>query len=147
MRGWVIGLVGTVLLVVALAIAAVVAVSSAGGGTALVDLEPGDCFELPDSLAAGAIESVQPIDCDEPHLAEVVAVGELGADGLDYPADEMLFDDVDRSCRLASPVMSDEFGLLPVASTRDLWESFDGRFVCIAVPFGGAPVTGSALGS
>lgn len=145
MRGWLIGLVVTVLIVMILAIAAVIAFTRSGGTTSLVDLERGTCVELPDSVDAGTIESVATVDCAEPHLAEVVAVGNLGTEGRDYPSDEVLFDEVDEACRVASPVTSDRYGLLPIAPTRDLWESFDGRYVCVAIPFGGEPATGSAL--
>ncbi len=143
MRGWVIGLVCTVLVVLALAIAAVVAVTSPGANTAMVDLEPGTCFELPDSVDSGTIDSVVTIDCTQPHLTEVVAVGVLGTDGGEYPDDDVLFREVDQACRAVSPVTSDAYGLLPIAPTRDLWESFDGRYLCVAIPFGGEPVRGS----
>ncbi|MEO6653805.1 MAG: septum formation family protein [Ilumatobacteraceae bacterium] len=145
MRGWAIGLVCTVLVGLALAIAAVVAVTSSGADTALVDLEAGTCFELPDSVDSGTIESVVTIDCTQPHLAEVVAVGELGTEGRDYPDDDVLFGEVDQACRAVSPVTSDVYGLLPIAPTRDLWESFDGRYLCVAIPFGGEPTGGSIL--
>ncbi|MEO6652213.1 MAG: septum formation family protein [Ilumatobacteraceae bacterium] len=129
----------------AVAIAAFVAITGSGTGTPVVDLEPGMCFELPESVDSGTVESVDTIDCAEPHLAEVVAVGALGTNDREYPDDQVLFGDVDRACRAASPVTSDAYGLLPIAPTRDVWESFDGRYVCVAIPFGGEPVTGSAL--
>ena len=90
------------------------------------------------------LDSVDTVDCDTPHLAEVVFAGSLNDGDEPYPPDDELFATVERLCRAADVVQSDAFGLLPIAPTPALWESFDGRFLCVAVPFGGEPVTGSA---
>ena len=146
MRGWMVGLIAAVLVVLAAAVAIVAALTAGDGGTAIVDLEAGDCFDLPDDVAdADELRMVDVIDCATPHLAEVVSVGALNTDGSPYPADDELFDLVEAACRGAGVVESDAFGLLPSAPTPDLWDSFDGRFVCVAIPFGGAPVTGSIV--
>ncbi len=145
MRAWMVGLATAVVIVLGLAIAAIVAVTASGGTTALVDLEPGTCFDLPESVDVGSIEEVTTIDCDEPHEAEVVDVGQLGSDGRDYPPDDELFAEVDERCRPVELVDSDRFGLLPIAPTETLWQSFDGRYLCVAIPFGGGSVAGSAL--
>jgi hypothetical protein len=142
MRGWVFGVIAAVAFVVVIGVGVIVAITS-GDDTAIVDLEVGDCFDLPDEAAGGEIRSVPLVDCAQPHLAEVVATGELNADDDPYPDDEELFARVDEACRAAEVVESDAFGLLPIAPTRELWESFDGRFLCVAIPFGGDPVTGS----
>lgn len=138
---------------VAIAIALIVVVVS-NTSTSLLDLRVGDCFDLPvaGSEAARAddveiVETVEVIGCDEPHEAEVVAVGELNPDGdLAYPSDDELFAAVDPRCAAAS-VPLDRFGIVPIAPTERSWESFDGRFLCLAIPFGGEPVTGSIVGS
>ncbi len=145
MRGWVIGLAAVVILALGVAVAMVVAVTVSDSSTALVDLEPGMCLELPESAEPDSIEEVTTIECLEPHRAEVVAVGELGSDGRGYPADDDLFAEVQQRCRLTELVEPERYGLLPIAPTERLWESFDGRYVCIAIPFGGGAVTGSAL--
>jgi hypothetical protein len=146
MRGWIVGLIGAALLVVAVGVAIVAAVISSGDGTSIVDLEVGDCFDLPDDAAeVDQLRAVDVVDCATPHLAEVVSDGVLDTDDAPYPADDELFDMVERACRSASVVESEEFGLLPVAPTPELWESFDGRFLCVAIPFGGAPVVGSIV--
>lgn len=146
MRGWMVGLIAAVLVALAIGVAIVAALTTSGDGTALVDLDAGDCFDVSDDNAeADDIVAVDVIDCATPHLAEVVSVGELGTDGAPYPADDELFAMVEAACRAERVVESDAFGLLPIAPTPDLWASFDGWFVCVAIPYGGVPVTGSIV--
>lgn len=145
MRGWIVGLVAVVIAVLVVGVLVVVGATVSDSSTALVDLEPGDCFELPDSVETGSLETVTTLDCGEPHDAEVVAVGALGAADRDYPADDVLFAEVESLCRDVELTEPERFGLLPVAPTERLWESFDGRYLCVAIPFGGETTTGSAL--
>lgn len=146
MRGWVVGLIGAALVVVAVGVAIVVAATASNERTAIVDLDVGDCFDLPDDASgADQLETVEVVDCSSPHLAEVVSDGALNTDDAPYPDDDELFDLVERNCRAAGVVESDAFGLLPIAPTVELWESFEGRYVCVAIPFGGEPVTGSIV--
>lgn len=145
MRGWGVALVVATSLVVIVSLAVVVVISG-DDTTAIVDLDVGDCFDLPDDEDDdGVLESVETVDCSEPHLAEVVADGNLNTDDAEYPSDDELFAVVDGACRAAEVVESDEFGLLPIAPTVELWESFEGRYLCVAIPFGGEPVTGSIV--
>ena len=145
MRGWLGGLAALVMLIVVSSLVVIAVVSSAGGDTPHVDLEVGDCFDLPDEASTGSVDEVDVVDCDEPHEAEVVFVGELREGDEPYPSDEELFVLADRACRQTPVVVSSDFGLLPIAPTVELWESFEGRFLCVAVPFGGGRVTGSAV--
>lgn len=152
MRGWMAALGVVVLAVVIVGIGTIAFLLSSGGGTAIVDLDVGDCFDLPDDATAdGTLDTVDTVECSTPHLAEVVYRGELnggdGGDGGDdpYPSDDELFARVDRLCVEAQVVDAEVYGLLPIAPTLELWESFDGRFLCVAIPYGGGPVTGSAL--
>jgi len=152
MRGWMVGLVAVAVSVFGLGVAAIATFWESDAGTSLVDLDVGDCFDLPDDAAAdGTIETVETVDCVVPHLAEVVLVGSLADGDEPYPPDDELFAIVDRACRNAEldidEVDSASFGLLPIAPTVELWESFEGRFLCVAIPFGGDPVTGSVLTS
>lgn len=146
MRGWIVGLIGVALLAVAVGVAVVVALTASEDGTAIVELEVGDCFDLPeDATDADELRSVDVVDCATPHQAEVVSDGELNADDAPYPDDDELFGLVERACRAAGVVESDAFGLLPIAPSPELWASFDGRFLCVAIPFGGVTVTGSIV--
>jgi hypothetical protein len=145
MQGRPVALVVVVSSVFLVGVGAIAVFLSSGNGTAIVDLDVGDCFDLPDGAAAdGTLESVDTIDCSSPHLAEVVYRGELNPGDDPYPTDDELFARVDRICREAQVVDADVFGLLPIAPTPELWASFGGRFLCVAIPFGGSPVTGSA---
>lgn len=144
MRGWVAAVVAVALAVVVLGVAVIAVVAGSGGSTPLVELEVGDCFDLPADGSDDTVADVDLIDCEEPHLAEVVFVGSLNEGDDPYPPDDELFAAVELACRRADVVASDAYGLLPIAPTPELWASFDGRFLCVAVPFGGQPVTGSA---
>ncbi|MFW2334662.1 hypothetical protein [Ilumatobacter sp.] len=144
MRGWVAAVVAVALAVVVLGVAVIAVVAGSGGSTPLVELEVGDCFDLPADGSDDTVAEVDLIDCEEPHLAEVVFVGSLNEGDDPYPPDDELFAAVELACRRADVVASDAYGLLPIAPTPELWASFDGRFLCVAVPFGGQPVTGSA---
>lgn len=147
MRGWIVGPTVAALLVIAVGVAIVVTLTASGDGTAIVDLEVGDCFDLPDDAAAtDELRTVDVVDCATPHLAQVVSDGLLNPDDVPYPDDDELFDVVERSCRAAGVVESEAFGLLPIAPTAELWASFEGRFLCVAIPFGGEAVTGSLVG-
>ena len=146
MRGWMVGLIGVALLVVIAGAAVLAAIGASDDGTTIVELEVGDCFDLPEDAAdAEQLRSVEVVDCSKPHEAEVVSDGTLDTDEAAYPDDDELFVMVERACRDAGVVESDAFGLLPIAPSPELWESFDGRFLCVAVPFGGEPVTGSII--
>lgn len=149
MRRWWWVVVAGLAALVAVAVG-LIAVVVSGSSTSLLDLEVGDCFDLPvDEPAAGGdavevVETVDVIDCDEPHEAEVVAAGELNPDGaLDYPSDDELFAVLDQRCAAIGDLPLDRFGIVPIAPTEQSWRSFDGRYLCLAIPFGGAPVTGS----
>lgn len=147
MRSWMVGLVVVGAVVFAIGVGVILLVTSSGS-TALVDLEPGDCFDLANGDGDdGTLESVDVVDCAAPHLAEVVLVGDLNSGGEPYPSDDELFVEIDARCRDAGVVDDEAFGLLPVAPTQELWDSFDGRFLCVAVPFGGEPVAGSLVGN
>jgi hypothetical protein len=145
MRGRLVLLTVVVLAVFLVGVGAIAVVLSSGGGTAIVDLDVGDCFDLPDdAVADGTVDSVDTVDCSTPHLAEVVFRGELNSGDDPYPSDDELFASVDKICREAQVVDTGVYGLLPIAPTLELWESFEGRFLCVAIPFGGSAVTGSA---
>lgn len=149
MRGWIVGLIATVVAIVAVSVAAVV-VLAPSGSIALADLEVGDCFVLPDVDArsgevAAELGAIEVISCDDPHDAEVVLVGELDPRGeRPYPDDPTLLAEADDRCR-AADVDASRFGVLPVAPDEATWASFRGRVACLAVPYGGGPVTGSAI--
>jgi hypothetical protein len=148
---WLVGL--CVAVVAAVAIGVLVLVTAATSQTLVLDLDAGDCFDLDlDALEDGSsavVETVDTIDCAEQHLAQVAAVGELDPDGdLPRPADFDAFAMADARCAVAladRAVLLERFGVLPVVADERSWESFEGRYVCVLIPYGGEPTTGSAL--
>jgi hypothetical protein len=150
---WALGVSAIVVAIIAIAVVAFVAVTSSPG-TALVDLELGDCFELsidsaPDRDERSTIQVVERVDvveCSSVHEAEVVLVGELNAGGdREYPTDASMFEEIDRRCAEATDTVGDRFGILPFAPSEESWGRRNGRFHCVAIPFGGGTTTGSLV--
>jgi hypothetical protein len=140
-------------LVVVAAVLAIAAVLSLSNRTSWTDLEAGECFDLASAIADAEgdladVTAVDPIDCSEPHDAEVVAAGELAPEGdRSYPPDDDLFAEIDRACAALVPDTVDprRFGIVPIAPDERTWDDRRGRFVCVAVVIGGGTVIGSAL--
>jgi len=152
MKGWMAGLGVAVIAAVALGVLLLV-VATSSDETLVLDLEPGECFDLAADDGADAIGTVETTPCDEPHEAEAVAVGELNpadaAEDVPRPADDVLFEQVDARCAAALDGRTGllaRFGILPVVADEASWDEYDGRYVCVAIPYGGGTTTGSALG-
>lgn len=152
MKGWMVGLIAAVIVAIALATAAAVLLRP-GGDTIVLDLEAGDCFQVPDDIANSAIANsaiaeIDTVSCVEPHEAEVFATGELNPHrDQPYPDDEQqLFSQVDAKCAAVladHPDIVQRFGVLPVVADDKSWSSFRGRYACVAIPYGGGTTEGS----
>ena len=147
MKGWMVGLFAVVVVAVGLAAAAVLALRP-GGDTIVLDLAAGDCFQVPDDIADATIARIDTVSCNEPHEAEVFATGELNPKrDQPYPADaQQLFAQVDAKCAAVladHPDVLERFGVLPVVADEQSWNSFRGRYVCVAIPYGGGTTDGS----
>lgn len=147
MKGWIVGLLAVVLIAIALATGAVLLLRP-GSDTIVLDLAAGDCFQVPSEIANSTISKVDTIGCDKPHEAEVFATGELDPNrDQPYPDDEQqTFNRVESLCTsvLADhPDLAARFGVLPVVADEQSWSSFRGRYVCVAIPYGGGTTTGS----
>jgi len=148
---WMTAVVGVVVAIVGVAALAVV-VARHSSGRSVAELELGDCFDLPtmspnaDTTTVEIVMRVELIDCDDPHGAQVVQVGELNPrTDRGYPSDAVLFDEADQQCLRALSIVGDRFGLLPVAPTEATWEALLGRYQCLAVPFGGGRSSGTLM--
>jgi hypothetical protein len=146
-RCGIVGLIASMLVAVALAVVALV-VLSPGDETLVLDLDAGDCFQISDDIAAATISEVDTVDCTRQHEAEVFATGLLDPDREQpYPADQQqLFARVDRQCAAAladRPDLVERFGVLPVVADERSWDSYRGRYVCVAIPYGGGITQGS----
>lgn len=145
--------VGLVTLVAA-GVLAVAVVLSLSNETSWTDLEAGQCFDLAGAVddAGGdlaSVFSVETVDCDDPHDAQIVGAGQLNPDGeAPYPTDDELFAAIDRACAALVDGTFDDatYGIVPIAPDERTWDDRAGRFVCVAVVRGGGTVTGSALG-
>jgi hypothetical protein len=146
-KPWIVGLMAALLVAVALAVAAIVLLNP-GEDTVVLDLDAGDCFAVPADIAEATISEVDTIDCAKPHEAEVFATGELDPDREQpYPTDQrQLFARVDRQCAAVladRPELVERFGVLPVVADERSWNSYRGRYVCVAIPYGGGTTQGS----
>lgn len=120
------------------------------GGDYIFDLEVGQCFDEPTAWSTGEgadVVTVDVVDCDDLHDAEVVGVGLLNADGSsEYPPDDELFASIDDRCAQIEGLPADRFGFLPVAPSVATWQTLDGRYLCVAIPYGGEPTAGRISG-
>jgi hypothetical protein len=144
MKSWVVWLLLAVGALIAVSTLLILLVTS--DPTTVLDLEVGDCFMVEAGGDTVEITSVEVIGCDRRHNAEVVLVGELNPDAdRKYLADSELFAEVDRECATVPDDLVAGFGLLPVAPNEASWQPFRGRFLCVAIPYGGTPVSGSLI--
>lgn len=145
-RGWALAIV--LLALGAFAVAGVAIAVVRSDDTVVVELDPGQCFELPDAIV-DEIGVVDTVDCDTPHQAEVVAADELNPErDRDYPGGEESLSAAEHACNAAladERALLDEFGIVAVVANEAAWGPLEGRFVCVAIPYGGEPTSGSAL--
>ena len=148
-----IGVAAGLVAVVVAAVLTIAAVLSLSNDTSWTDLDTGECFDLAGALAdasgdLAAVTAVDTVECAEPHDAQVVATGDLNADGgRPYPSDDELFTAIDRACDslVADTIDRGTYGLVPIAPDERTWNDRAGRFACVAVVIGGGTVAGSAL--
>jgi hypothetical protein len=144
-RGWALAIVLLVIAAFGVAGLAIVVIST--NDTVVVELDPGDCFQLPDDID-DEIGMVDTTDCDDEHEAEVVAAGELDPNrDLRYPGDASVVI-AERRCAADigdDPSIVTDYGILPVVANEQAWEPLAGRYVCVAIPYGGGTTSGSLL--
>jgi hypothetical protein len=122
------------------------------GDTSVYDLTVGDCFDDPTMLSDELVEveSVDSVDCDEPHGAEVYAVVELPqGDGAPFPGDTEVAKAADELCLAEFDgyvgAAYEDSALyynyyLPI---EESWAEGDRMVTCLLLDFDGAPLTGS----
>ena len=151
MRTFLVAAVSAVLVVAATAAVIAAVVAMGRSGTSVFELEPGDCFDLPevddDGRAMTEWTSVNLVDCADPHTVEALVTGRLDPNqAREYPGDAVLLDEVGAACRVVAAV-ADElgFGILPVTPNDAVWEPRGGPYLCVAIPYGGVPRAGSIV--
>ena len=151
--GWIMGLIGL------LAGGGFIAASASGafddGETAVFDLESGDCVNFdfnPETDRIIEVTTVEVVDCDEPHEAEVIFLDELNPTAICRIRRT-------RNCsprstsnarsrapdEVASGVDLSDYISFTVAPNEDSWEDDNGPFVCFAVRSGGGTSTSSLI--
>jgi hypothetical protein len=127
LAGWIMGFVG--LLLGGLLIAAAATGVFDGGETGVFDLESGDCANFDfntESEILIEVRTVDVIDCDEVHDAEVIQVGDLNPNGdRDYPSNDELFEEISAACG-----RRDLSRIFTVAPNERSWANDNGPFVC-----------------
>lgn len=121
--------------------------------TAVDSLSVGDCFDDPGGTK---IESVDLIDCTEPHEYEIYALVQLSGDAGEFPGDDALFDELAEVCfnrfevyvghEYATSVY-DFSGLTPL---EESWANGDREGVCLVHRFDESSIikkSSSAAGS
>jgi len=133
-----------------LAVALLMAACGGDGGTSVANLRPGDCF---DDQPALEIETVELLDCSEPHDLEVYHVGSLGLAGA-YPGEEALIEAGFEICE--GPLFDAYVGRSYLESelytdfyrpTAEGWADGDDELVCLIFDLDGTKLTGSMRGS
>jgi hypothetical protein len=128
--------------------------ASAGGDgeeTSVFDLEVGDCF----GSAAGALETVEVVDCSDTHIYEVFALldHEAGDDEA-YPGDEEIGEYGDEACRepftgyVGHDYETSVYWITTVTPSAETWAEGDREVVCtLRLGEEGEETTGSAEGT
>lgn len=131
--GWIMGIIG--LLVGGAFIVAAATGALDDGKTAVFDLETGDCVNFdfnPDSERIVEVSTVDVIDCDDEHEAEVIRLGELNPDGdRDYPSNNPLFEEAQAGCG-----REDRTNIFVIAPNEESWDEDGGPFVCFELTEG-----------
>ncbi|MDO5034890.1 MAG: septum formation family protein [Actinomycetaceae bacterium] len=120
---------------------------SACSTVSTLDLEPGDCINLPDdtNVATGIeLASVSQVSCSSEHEAQVYASVEL--DGEEMPSPEELQQRAIEFCEPAFeefvgvPLARSSLDAFPLMPTKEGWErAGDRTLLCVA--FSASPVT------
>jgi Domain of unknown function (DUF4190) len=129
--GWVMGVVGLLVGAGFWVLGASGALDD--GKTGVFDVEAGDCvtfdFDLVESEIPDEITTVEVVDCDEPHDAEVIRQGELNPDeDRDYPSNEVLIDESLTACG-----REDAFNIFTIVPNEASWDQQGGPYVCFEI--------------
>lgn len=134
--------------------------STTDDSVSVFTLAAGDCFVTTDEPDDGegddvVLRTVELVDCDEPHLAEVVAVTTFpdppgapfpGAAARDRTAQELCTPEFERYVGVA--LAESSLGLVWLSPTEATWTDDDDREVtCAAQAVDGEPLVGSVAGS
>ncbi len=116
-------------------------------GTAVTDIEVGDCFDDPEEVLVATVEVV---DCSQPHDNEVFAQVDTG--GVVFPGNDALREIGAEACLPEfEAYVGETFAESPLDYTflspsEESWEEGDRTFVCFLYSPDLSKLTGSAKG-
>jgi hypothetical protein len=117
-----------------------------GEGTRVDRIEVGMCFDDQDGAE---VEHLPTVPCDEPHQNEVFHLYEV--DGDEYPGQEALTADAERTCRGGAfrdytgvPLERARFDVYQILPTSESWSRGDREVVCVLYDPDDNTETGSA---
>ncbi|MDO4259132.1 MAG: septum formation family protein [Actinomycetaceae bacterium] len=135
--------------VIATVLMTATAVAGCNHQLAATSLKVGDCIASPQGEE---IRNVEPIDCAQPHGAEIYYVHTV--EGQDFPGDEVLNGEAQRICAeqfaayVGVPVeQHDTLTTWFMTPTQESWSAGDHIIVCLAVNTDLTPLTGTVKGS
>lgn len=131
--------------------------STTPGQVSVFDLDVGDCFtaEPTDGTGEPVVTVVRLVECDDPHLAEVVHVGDLDAGPDDpFPGIDARDEAAQEMCQPAFEsyvgieLAASDLGLLWLAPSEESWDEEGDRGVTCAVQtLDGTPLTATVRDS
>ena len=120
-----------------------------GEETSVFDLEEGDCF----GAAGDQIETVNVVDCEEPHIYEVYSLFDYEGEDNTYPGREEIRAYADEQCEVdfeefvGIDYQSSRWYITSVTPSEETWADGDREIVCTLNLEDTSEVTGSAEGS
>lgn len=117
-----------------------------GEATSVFDLEEGDCF----GAAGEQVETVNVVDCEDPHIYEVYALVDYESDDDAYPGAEDVSAYADEQCEaefedfVGIDYESSRWYITSVTPSEETWADGDREIVCTLNLEDESEVTGSA---
>lgn len=120
------------------------AATACSGGTSVLDVAVGDCFDDPDSEI---VSTLSVVDCAEPHDNEIFATVQI--QGGTFPGDAGVGDfAVDACLDEFEPYVGESYATSPLdyfylGPTEDSWNNGDREVLCVLYAANLAKLTGS----
>ena len=117
-----------------------------GEETSVFDLEEGDCF----GAAGEQVETVNVVDCEQPHIYEVYALVDYETEDDAYPGEEAVRTYADEQCEaefegfVGIDYESSRWYITSVTPSEETWADGDREIVCTLNLEDNSEVTGSA---
>ena len=121
--------------------------SACGGGTAVTEVNVGDCFDDPDEEY---VASLNLVSCSQPHDNEVFA--EVVMDAVDFPGNDALAEFGFDACLpefeayVGESYAESPLDYLFMAPSEEGWGNGDRTFLCFLYSADLSPLVGSARG-